>query len=89
MDKGQEPRKEKGKLYKIYHTTQFILLFLSLGYRILLEVWSLKGRVKMVQKVEFGNDPAVLLEKKHRKFFFTSFYSSFSFFIGSFKQLLI
>ena len=77
MDKGQEPRKEKGSCTKYIIQHNSFCFFLSLGYRILLEVWSLKGRVKMVHKVEFGNDPAVLLEKKHRKFFFTSFYSSF------------
>ena len=49
MDKGQEPRKKKEAVQNIsYNTIHFA--FLSLGYRILLEVWSLKGRVKMVQK---------------------------------------
>jgi len=42
----------------------------------------------MVQKVEFGNDPAVLLEKKSTENFSLLLSTLlFSFFIGSFKQL--
>ena len=74
-DKNQEKKKGSCTKYIIQHNS--FCFFLSLGYRILLEVWSLKGR-EDGSKVEFGNDPAVLLEKAQKIFlyFFLLFFLS-------------